>query len=118
MIEDYLRKRANLLNVFVLIDSRHKPQQNDLAFVNQLGRWNVPFNLVLQKADKEKPGVVQRNVQTFLDTMKLTWQFCHNTSFQALRKKPVGKKYSASSMSAINAHLKRGTNRLFRNPVQ
>lgn len=75
MIEDYLRKRESLINVFILIDSRHQPQQNDLAFVNQLGRWNVPFTLVFTKADKEKPGVVKRNVQAFLDTMRLTWQF-------------------------------------------
>lgn len=75
MIEDYLRKRESLVNVFILIDSRHQPQQNDLAFVNQLGRWNVPFTLVFTKADKEKPGVVKRNVQAFLDTMRLTWQF-------------------------------------------
>src|SRR5687767_9353924 len=36
MIEDYLRHRENLVNVFVLIDSRHTPQQLDIDFVNQL----------------------------------------------------------------------------------
>ncbi|MFL5514237.1 MAG: ribosome biogenesis GTP-binding protein YihA/YsxC, partial [Gemmatimonadales bacterium] len=30
MIENYLRKRENLINVFVLIDSRHSPQKLDL----------------------------------------------------------------------------------------
>src|SRR5687768_7743098 len=30
MIEDYIRKRENLVNLFVLIDSRHSPQKNDL----------------------------------------------------------------------------------------
>src|SRR5205823_13934636 len=30
MIENYLRKRENLVNVFVLIDSRHTPQKIDL----------------------------------------------------------------------------------------
>src|ERR1700709_2464215 len=34
MIEHYLRKRENLMQVFVLIDSRHGPQKNDLDFVN------------------------------------------------------------------------------------
>ena len=28
MIENYLRKRENLVNVFILIDSRHTPQAN------------------------------------------------------------------------------------------
>src|SRR5579859_2431792 len=33
MIEDYLRKRENLVTVFILIDSRHSPQKIDLEFV-------------------------------------------------------------------------------------
>src|ERR1700754_471834 len=39
MIQDYIRKRENLVNLFVLIDSRHDPQSIDLEFVNQLGEW-------------------------------------------------------------------------------
>lgn len=75
MIEDYLRKRENLLNVFVLIDSRHAPQKIDLQFVNQLGEWQIPFTLVFTKSDKEKPGVVERNIKSFLNSMRETWQF-------------------------------------------
>jgi GTP-binding protein len=75
MIEDYLRKRETLLNIFVLVDSRHEPQKIDLEFVNELASWNVPFTLVFTKADKEKPGVVQRNVKAFFDEMLKTWQF-------------------------------------------
>lgn len=75
MIENYLRKRENLTNVFVLIDARHKPQKIDLDFVNQLGAWQVPFTLVFTKADKEKPSVVTRNEKAFLEAMRATWQF-------------------------------------------
>lgn len=75
MIENYLRKRPNIVNVFVLIDVRHKPQEIDLDFVNQLDRWQVPFSLIFTKADKEKPMAVQRNAQAFLDAMRQTWQF-------------------------------------------
>ena len=59
----------------MLIDSRHTTQKVDLAFVNQLERWKVPFSLVFTKSDKEKPGAVTRHVQAFLDTLKQTWQF-------------------------------------------
>src|SRR5947209_11372434 len=52
MIQDYLLKRENLVNLFLLIDSRHKPQTIDLEFVNQLGSWRIPFSLVFTKADK------------------------------------------------------------------
>jgi GTP-binding protein len=93
MIEHYFKKRANLVNVFVLIDARHAPQKNDLEFVNQLGRWEVPFTLVFTKADKEKPGVVKRNEQLFLDKMRETWQFYHKVLLQVLRKKLVERRY-------------------------
>ena len=75
MIDGYLRKRENLMQVFVLIDSRHTPQKNDLEFVSQLDIWQVPFSLVFTKSDKEKPAVVARNVQAFLDKLRETWQF-------------------------------------------
>jgi len=75
MIENYLRKRQNLVNVFVLIDSRHSPQKIDLEFLTNLGKWQIPFTIAFTKSDKEKPAVVDRNVRAFLDAMRETWQF-------------------------------------------
>lgn len=75
MIENYLRKRENLLHVFVLIDARHSPQKIDLEFVNQLGKWEVPFSLVFTKADKENQRTVSMNVKGFLQKMRESWQF-------------------------------------------
>ena len=69
MIENYLRKRENLNRVFVLIDSRHAPQKIDLEFVEQLFKWEIPFTLIFTKSDKEKPGVVARNVKSFFDAL-------------------------------------------------
>lgn len=65
MIENYLRKRENLMNVFILIDSRHESQKIDLEFVNQLGKWEIPFCLAFTKADKETQKVVSKNVKDF-----------------------------------------------------
>ena len=75
MIENYLRKRENLVNVFVLIDSRHRPQKVDLDFLNQLGAWQIPFCLVFTKADKETQKEVSKNVKDFLAALRKTWQF-------------------------------------------
>ena len=75
MIENYLRKRENLVNVFVLLDGRHSPQKIDIDFVNQLGKWEIPFTLVFTKADKETQKVVSLNVKLFLEKMRETWQF-------------------------------------------
>ena len=70
MIENYLRKRPNLNRVFVLIDSRHGPQKIDIAFIEQLYKWQIPCTIIFTKSDKEKPGVVARNVKAFFDTLK------------------------------------------------
>ncbi len=75
MIENYLRKRENLLQVFVLIDSRHSPQRVDMEFLSRLQKWDVPFTLVFTKADKETQAIVSRNVRSFLEEMRKTWQF-------------------------------------------
>ncbi len=75
MIENYLRKRENLVNVFVLIDSRHTPQKLDLDFIKDLELWQVPYTLIFTKADKEKQAVVSKNVKSFLERLKQTQQF-------------------------------------------
>jgi GTP-binding protein len=75
MIENYLRKRESLMNVFILIDSRHSPQKIDLEFVNNLSLWKIPFCLVFTKSDKENQRTVSQNVKAFLDKMRETWQF-------------------------------------------
>jgi GTP-binding protein len=75
MIENYLRKRENLVNVFVLIDSRHAPQKLDIEFIKNLNLWQVPFTLIFTKADKEKQAVVSKNIKLFLENLRTTQQF-------------------------------------------
>ncbi|HRN47457.1 MAG TPA: ribosome biogenesis GTP-binding protein YihA/YsxC [Niabella sp.] len=74
MIEDYILKRPNLGNLFVLIDSRHEPQNIDIEFINQLGEWQIPFSIVFTKADKNKPGATARNVELFINELKKEWE--------------------------------------------
>lgn len=75
MIENYLRKRENLTNIFVLIDARHTPQKLDLDFIKKLGLWQVPFTVVFTKSDKEKQAIVSKNVKLFLESLRKTQQF-------------------------------------------
>jgi GTP-binding protein len=74
MIEEYIRKRENLVCLFVLIDIRHEPQQPDLEFINRLGEWEAPFVLVFTKSDKNKPPVTLRNIEAFLKAMAQNWE--------------------------------------------
>ncbi len=74
MIESYIRKRENLVCLFVLIDTRHEPQKVDLEFISQLGEWEVPFVLAFTKADKNKPGATVRNVDSFIKALAEKWE--------------------------------------------
>ena len=74
MIERYVTRREQLTNLFVLIDSRLKPQAIDLEFIRFLGEAGVPFAIIFTKADKNKRGVLKSNVQGFLNTLKEEWE--------------------------------------------
>jgi len=51
-INEYMLKRENLMNVFLLIDSRHPPQHIDIDFMDWLGTSQIPFSIVFTKLDK------------------------------------------------------------------
>jgi GTP-binding protein len=104
MIEDYLRKRENLMNVFVLVDSRHSPQKLDIEFVNQLGKWQVPFCLVFTKADKENQRTVAANVKAFLGKMRETWQFLPR-HFVTSTVKTMGRDKILQSIEEMNGEF-------------
>lgn len=101
MIQDYLIKRKNLLQVFVLIDSRHPPQKIDLEFIENISLAQIPFSLVFTKADKEKPGVVKRNMQDFQNALLEKWQFLPQT-FLTSATKNSGKKAILDLISNYN----------------
>ena len=64
-IRRYLTVRENLQCVFVLVDSRHEPQKNDLDFRCWLGENGIPFLLVFTKADKLSLSKANANVDRF-----------------------------------------------------
>ena len=107
MIENYLRKRESLMHVFVLIDSRHSPQKIDIDFVNQLGKWEIPFCLVFTKADKESQKVVSQNIRLFLDRLRSTWQFLPQHFISSTVKKMGREKildFISSTLTAKEDH--------------
>jgi GTP-binding protein len=101
MIENYLRKRENLVNVFVLIDGRHAPQKIDIDFVNRLGKWEVPFSLIFTKSDKETQKAVSQNVKLFLNKMRESWQFLPENFITSAVKKTGREKVLASIEKAL-----------------
>jgi GTP-binding protein len=62
------------VNLFLLIDARHEPQQIDIEFVNKLGGMRIPFALVFTKADKETQRAVSKNVDAFMQKLADQWE--------------------------------------------
>ena len=110
MIEGYIRKRENLVNLFVLIDSRLKPQKIDLEFINQLGEWQIPFALVFTKADKSTQREAAGNVNDFLNELLKTWEDVP-PHFVTSAVKRTGAKQILNFISGLNtsfeAHIKK-----------
>ena len=104
MIENYLRKRENVTQVFVLIDARHSPQKIDLDFLENLKKWEVPFSLAFTKSDKENQRTVSKNVKDFLSAMKKTWQFLPR-HFVTSAVKKSGKKKLLDFIGETNDEL-------------
>lgn len=61
MMEDYLINRPNLKNVFMLIDFRHKPTNDDLMMYQFLKYYDIPVTVVATKVDKV--GITNRQKQ-------------------------------------------------------
>ena len=74
LIEDYILGREAMTNLFVLIDSRHEPQQIDLEFMQWLGEHGIPFAVVFTKADKLGAGRLQMNVGAYKEKLLETWE--------------------------------------------
>ena len=71
MIEEYLEKRDVLKRVFLLIDFRHKPTEDDLLMYNFLKYYNLPVTVIATKADKVGGSKKQKNLKDILDTLDL-----------------------------------------------
>lgn len=73
LITNYILNRRNLVNLFVLVDSRHTPQKIDLEFIQWCGESGIPFSIVFTKADKMKPGALTKNVEDYKNELLKTW---------------------------------------------
>lgn len=101
MIENYLKDRLNLVTVFVLIDSRHEPQNLDLQFLRKLGEWGVPFNMIFTKADKTTQREASKNSRRFIEAMKQEWEFIPR-SFMSSAVKFLGRREILGYIDELN----------------
>lgn len=71
MIEDYLENRPNLKQVFMLIDFRHRPSNDDLMMYNYLKYYKIPVTIIATKTDKVGITMQQKQRNMILEDLDL-----------------------------------------------
>ena len=73
-INDYLDNSSELALLFVLVDSRHDIQRNDLDFIATLGRDSIPFAIIYTKCDKVGPEALRRQLARNEELLLQEWE--------------------------------------------
>lgn len=105
MIEDYILERPNLINLFVLIDSRHEPQKIDLEFMEWCGENGIPFSMVFTKIDKLNGNQLNKNLKVYFKQMLEKWSEVP-VHFATSAETGAGKAEILSYIGQINNQLK------------
>ena len=71
MMEEYLEKRDELQRVFMLVDLRHKPTEDDVMMYNFLKYYQIPVTIVATKADKVGASKREKSKKLLLETLDL-----------------------------------------------
>lgn len=74
MIDTYLLRRENLVCTFILIDSRHDPQNNDLEFMAWMAENQLPFVLVFTKTDKLSKTKLDESFASYTKHLSQSWE--------------------------------------------
>jgi GTP-binding protein len=103
-IADYLTKREQLVNVFVLLDCRLEPQKIDLEFMNWCGEEGIPFSMVFTKIDKLSSSALQKNLAQYKKEMLKYWEALPPV-FTTSSESAFGKEQVLNYIEAINKQL-------------
>lgn len=71
MIEEYLINRKNLKRVFMLVDYRHKPTEDDILMYNFLKYYNNKVTIVATKYDKVNKNARNKQDKLIADSFEL-----------------------------------------------
>lgn len=104
IIEDYILEREQLTNLFVLLDSRHEPQQIDLEFMEWLGENGIPFSIIFTKIDKIGRGQLQDNLRVYENKLQEIWEESPPIFLSSSEKKQ-GRDEILNYISEINKSL-------------
>ena len=108
LISDYILDRKNLVNLFVLVDSRHKPQKIDMEFMEWLGEAQVPFSIVFTKTDKLGTTKLKLAIDEYKEEMLKTWAEMPSYFITSAEKKS-GRSELIEYLDELNQQMKEHT---------
>lgn len=74
MISRFILGRKNLMCVFILVDSRIKPQELDLEFMENIATAGIAFAMIFTKCDKVSSIKLPKNIAAYKKHMLLNWE--------------------------------------------
>jgi len=101
LIKDYAEFRKNLMCLFVLLDSRHAPQQNDLSFMRWLGEKQIPFSMIFTKTDKLSSSELNKNLNHYKKEMLKDWELLPEI-FVTSSEQKIGRNEILNYIAKIN----------------
>ena len=105
MISNYLTNRTNLMCLFVLVDSRHKPQAIDQEFMQWLAEKGIPFVIIFTKADKLGKVALNKQIEAYKSEMQKEWEELPETFVTSAEKK-MGTQEITDYIEKLNPHFK------------
>lgn len=74
IIRGYINGSEELVNLFVLLDSRHDIQPIDLKFIIELGEAGVPFSIIFTKCDKRGVVALDNQIRKNRESLLEYWE--------------------------------------------
>ncbi len=89
-ISGYLTSRENLKHVFLLVDSRIKPQGGDLSFAEWLQHCKIQYSIIFTKTDRNSDIKVENHVRQFMEELE-AWKLQPTENFLCSAKTGKGR---------------------------
>ena len=85
VIRDFILHSEDLVELFVLVDSRHDLGRIDQDFITELGAQGIPFSIIFTKCDKQGPVALERQIGRDRALLSEQWEelppmFCSSSS--------------------------------------
>ncbi len=106
IINKYILRSPNLMSLFVLVDVSIPPQKIDISFINNLGIYEIPFVILLTKADKIQKTKRTKIIESFKESLLETWEELPKMIITS-SKQEFGKKEILDYIEEVNKLHKR-----------